>query len=240
MTDTGQTGQHGLKKEFTVERDGKTFVLYAGLLDMAHTRGLKAITTTLVQIPNELNGNVAICHATVEIEQGTFTGIGDAAPTNVNRMMAPHLIRMAETRAKARALRDAVNVGVTAVEELSDGDSGDDDLDDHPAVRQGRAAASNTPRQLRDPEHLESPGFEGDRGYSPRPTAPAQRAAGPAPAGGSRGDGPAATPKQLETIARMARASGQNVATDGLTRAQASEIISNLIGQMGEQRASHP
>src|SRR5919206_3315131 len=117
-----------MKKEFTVERDGKTFVLYAGLLDMAHERGLKAVTTTLVQIPNELNGNVAICHATVETEQGTFTGLGDASPGNVNRMMSPHLIRMAETRAKARALRDAVNVGVTALEELADVDDlGDDD-----------------------------------------------------------------------------------------------------------------
>ena len=54
-----------------------------------------------------------------------------------------------------------------------------------------------------------------------------------APAGG-----PPATPKQLETIARMARAAGKSVETDGLTRAQASEIISGLIGEMGERRAS--
>src|SRR5919201_2076847 len=127
-----------MKKEFTVEREGKTFVLYAGLLDMAHERGLKAVTTTLVQIPNEINGSVAICHATVETEQGTFTGLGDASPGNVNRMMSPHLIRMAETRAKARALRDAVNVGVTALEELAD-------LDDRDPDEQRLAAASRQP-----------------------------------------------------------------------------------------------
>jgi hypothetical protein len=61
--------------------------------------------------------------ATAEMEDGRrFSGIGDASPENVGRNIAPHLIRMAETRAKARALRDAVNVGATALEELSDGD----------------------------------------------------------------------------------------------------------------------
>lgn len=101
-----------------IERQGRRFVLYAGLLEEAHARGLRSIETELVQIPSVENGEVAIVKAVVRTEEGKFSGIGDASPENVNRAIAPHLIRMAETRAKARALRDAINVGVTAFEEL--------------------------------------------------------------------------------------------------------------------------
>lgn len=111
-----------MKKEFVVERQGKMFVLYAGLLDEAHAQGLKSIKTSLLQVPNPENGLVAICHASVETEKGVFTGIGDASPANVASSMHHCIIRMAETRAKARALRDAVNVGVAALEELSEDD----------------------------------------------------------------------------------------------------------------------
>ena len=117
-----------MRDEFMITRQGKQYVLFAGLLDEAHNRGLRGIDTELVQVPTPDNGNVAVVKATVEMEgpdegQGrTFSGIGDASPENVGRNIVPHIIRMAETRAKARALRDAVNVGATALEELSDGD----------------------------------------------------------------------------------------------------------------------
>src|ERR687884_1443582 len=112
-----------MRDEFLITRQGKQYVLFAGLLDEAHSRGLNSIDTELVQAPTEENGRVAICKARVDMEDGrTFSGIGDASPENVGRNIVPHIIRMAETRAKARALRDAVNVGATALEELSDGD----------------------------------------------------------------------------------------------------------------------
>jgi hypothetical protein len=90
---------------------GKEYLLYAALLDRAHQSGLRRIATTLLQAPDEGNGFVAIVTAQVETDRGVFDGIGDANPQNVNRSVASHLIRMAETRAKARALRDAVNLG---------------------------------------------------------------------------------------------------------------------------------
>jgi hypothetical protein len=112
-----------MRDEFLITRQGKQYVLFAGLLDEAHSRGLNSIDTELVQAPTEENGRVAICKARVDMEDGrTFSGIGDASPENVGRNIVPHIIRMAETRAKARALRDAVNVGATALEELADGD----------------------------------------------------------------------------------------------------------------------
>src|ERR687893_2757232 len=115
-----------MRDEFMITRQGKQYVLFAGLLDEAHNRGLRGIDTELVQVPTPENGNVAVVKATVEMEASegsrTFSGIGDASPENVGRNIVPHIIRMAETRAKARALRDAVNVGATALEELSDGD----------------------------------------------------------------------------------------------------------------------
>lgn len=113
-----------MREEYMIERQGKKFVLYAGLLEEAHSRGLRSIETELLQVPGVENGEVAIARAVVRTEEGKFTGIGDASPQNVGRAIVPHIIRMAETRAKARALRDAINVGVTALEELGDDDGG--------------------------------------------------------------------------------------------------------------------
>lgn len=108
-----------LDKKFIVNLKGKEFVEYGGLIDLAHQLELKSIQTDIVQFPTTENGNQCIVKATVITEDGKlFEGYGDADPSNVNSMIAKHVIRMAETRAKARALRDLTNVGMTAIEEL--------------------------------------------------------------------------------------------------------------------------
>jgi hypothetical protein len=117
-----------LDRRFVIQRDDKDFVLVSGLVDMLHqlSDGFFEVNTTLVQIPNKDNEQTAIVTARVVVFDPSnpdnamriATGIGDASPANVNRMMAPHLIRMAETRATARALRLLTNVGMTVLEEL--------------------------------------------------------------------------------------------------------------------------
>jgi hypothetical protein len=101
----------------------KQVALYKGLLAKAHSEGLSRITTHLQQIPSEDNARTAIAKAEVVTSKGTFEGIGDASPENVPPHILPHLIRMAETRAKARALRDAVNIGTVSFEEVDGGES---------------------------------------------------------------------------------------------------------------------
>lgn len=109
-----------IDEKFIVNLQGKDFVTYEGLLDLAHQKGIKGMVTELIQIPSKDNNNTCIVHARAITENGEFHGIGDANPSNVNSFISKHLIRMAETRAKARALRDLTNVGMTAVEELGD------------------------------------------------------------------------------------------------------------------------
>lgn len=108
-------------KKFIVNLQGKEFVTYEGLLDLAHQMDLTSITTNIVQFPSAENNNQCIMKATAITGGGKhFEGHGDADPSNVNKMIAKHLIRMAETRAKARALRDLTNIGMTAIEELGE------------------------------------------------------------------------------------------------------------------------
>jgi hypothetical protein len=108
-----------LDKQFITQFQGKDFVLYAGLLDLAHQKGIRRIDVDVEQFPTNDNGNVAVCRASVESIGGEkFIEWGDANPKNVNSKIVPHILRMAATRAKARALRDFTNIGMTCMEEL--------------------------------------------------------------------------------------------------------------------------
>ncbi len=108
-----------LDERFLINIHGKDFVLYAGLLDLAHQKGLLKLDVTPIQYPSKENNMEAICLAVAESKYGeSFKDIGDANPLNTDKTIAKHILRMASTRAKSRALRDFVNVGMTAFEEL--------------------------------------------------------------------------------------------------------------------------
>jgi hypothetical protein len=95
--------------------DGKPFVKYAGLLAMAHERGLQQLEARFTRVSDTL----AVAHATATFVDGRrFTESGDATPENVGHQVRPHFARLALTRAKARCLRDALNIGLCTVEEL--------------------------------------------------------------------------------------------------------------------------
>jgi hypothetical protein len=191
-----------IDKQFIVERQGKQFVLYAGLLDLAHKQGLKAVRTRLLQVPSDENGQTAICAADVETERGTFSGIGDASPANVARAMLTCTIRLAETRAKARALRDAVNVGVAAFEELGDVDTAE--------ASESRVLSPNVGAN------------------SERPTSTnVGRSSTPTPIR-STGADPRATLAQRAMIERLAGQLRRTIDVERLTKPQASALIDSL------------
>ena len=90
---------------------------FAGLLQMAHERGLVALTAEWTFNDAELS----LAHAVATFADGKrFEEAGDASPSNVTRKVAVHFRRVALTRAKARALRDALGVDLVAVEELGE------------------------------------------------------------------------------------------------------------------------
>ena len=154
-----------LDERWITKIEGKEFVKYPGLLDLAHQHGLSSIEVDIVQMPTAENGNFAVCRATVMSKVGeTFTDIGDANPNNCSAKVARHLLRMASTRSIARALRSYTNVGMTALEELADFND---------AIPEGRQHAN--------PKTKPKPAAKTTKKTSPAAakTAPTKKAVGP-------------------------------------------------------------
>jgi hypothetical protein len=214
-----------------IERNGKSFCLYAGLLDEAHRQGLSEIRTTLIQIPSDDNGNVAICQSEVKTEKGVFTGLGDASPQNVSRAMANCLIRLAETRSKARALRDAVNVGVVAFEELDSEGSSDAS---EPGARPATPSRPNRGADLQAGAHGPGPDERSLPADSLRPPARSPEEQ-PHPASSLTSDGEGITEAQRRMLASLARQAGEAVKIDNLSRRKASQLITELKARLGSR-----
>lgn len=102
-------------QQYTIDYRGTQAVRYFGLLMIARLRGLTSLKEQWIHNEPELS----LASALATFADGTvWHGCGDATPANVSKLVAPHFRRMALTRAKARALRDALGINIVAEEEL--------------------------------------------------------------------------------------------------------------------------
>ena len=104
-----------IDKKFIINLQGNEFVKFEGLLAEFHNNKGKSIETEELSTstPDEPKFK-----AVVSGDRETFTGHGDANANNVNRLIANHKYRMAETRAIARALRWYNNIGMCSIDEI--------------------------------------------------------------------------------------------------------------------------
>ena len=117
------------RDKYIVNIKGKEYVTVNGLLALGHEKGLNSLKTKIIQYPNKDNDMVCIVEATCigyswnpidgVLEKGEFTAIGDASTKSIsNSAIAVHYIRMAETRAVGRLLRNYTNIGMVSIEEM--------------------------------------------------------------------------------------------------------------------------
>ena len=100
---------------YVVHIKGKAFIQYGGLLTLAHSRGLVSLKVDFISVTSEL----ALARAEAVFADGrTYAECADATPANVGAQVRPHFPRLALTRSKARALRDALGITMVALEEL--------------------------------------------------------------------------------------------------------------------------
>jgi hypothetical protein len=106
--------KRAIPAHFIQQLQGKPFIKFVGLLQMAHEEGLTSLTEEWTYNDPELS----LAHAVATFADGrVFAGSGDSTPQNAKNMGLAWR-RMALTRAKARSLRDALSIDMCSVEEM--------------------------------------------------------------------------------------------------------------------------
>jgi hypothetical protein len=100
--------------------DGRLYVTHSGLLRIATRKRCRSIETVLQENHSDPAAGRWVFKATVikHASSSGFVAYGDADPTNVSPLVRGAELRVAETRATARALRRAYGIGLCSVEEL--------------------------------------------------------------------------------------------------------------------------
>lgn len=128
------------KQRFVTQTAGGPTLSNDGLIALGHVKGMWKIEVDIIQYPNDQNGNMCICKATVggydwdpteeKIIKVEYSDIGDASPSNCKAPVAKSYIRMASTRAVGRALRKYTNMDMLCTEELGEEDISTESMSD--------------------------------------------------------------------------------------------------------------
>jgi hypothetical protein len=166
----------------------RPYPMYVGVLAVAHEEGLRELTAEIIQAPSKENEYRCIARATAVLvknnERYIFTDVGDASPKNCSAKVSTALERMASTRAQGRALRAAINLGYTLLEELPEDEArelrdkhkagnGSSDSDSRPAATASQQPTPPPARAVAAPPQEETT-------EEPAPTPPPPAANGAA------------------------------------------------------------
>jgi len=115
-----------IPKRYVTNIQGKQHVGYAGLMWAARRRFVPhGFTLSERWVFNDQGLSLAEAELRIISAQSAadeiWIGSGDASPGNVSDRVKPHFRRMALTRAKSRALRDALGIEDAAAEEVMGG-----------------------------------------------------------------------------------------------------------------------
>jgi hypothetical protein len=114
VDEAAPSGKLQVPKHFLEYLQGKPFIKYVGLLQLAQARGLVELRAKWTHNDAELS----LAHAVAIFEDGhRFEESGDSTPQNAKNIGLAWR-RMALTRAKARALRDSLGIDMVSVEEM--------------------------------------------------------------------------------------------------------------------------
>ena len=116
----------GFPPDGMIQSHGKPYITHVGLVWLANHRGKPwsgAIVEHDIRLDN--NQNPVFCKVVYKVwdDEQEHSDIGDASMKSTTRMIAPHLIRMASTRAQNRALRAFVGYAGCTADELGQYDS---------------------------------------------------------------------------------------------------------------------
>ena len=216
-------------------RDGKMvkniFPKIGGRLRLAHEENQQiSITTEIIRYDE----NVAVVKSVTTTMKGSFPGLGMSSVER-DHSIAPAILELAETRAIARSLRFAgYGVEYCSAEEISHLENGNSKP---PATTEGKADPPKEPPKT-PPE--DKPGNGGSGGSGGEPVGKKSDAGN---SSDDQGNG-RLTSKQYKFIIRLSNEKGvtrkelndrcigtYGSAVDYLSRAQASSLIEELIGQ---------